>query len=244
MELIFLRHGQSLWNLENRFTGWSDVDLSERGISEAHQAAVLLKKENWIPNMAFTSYLKRANRTLDITLKDMELEIPVEKAWQLNERHYGALQGLNKKETSEKYGADQVHQWRRGFEVLPPLVEKDSEYYPGNDPKYADVSKELLPLGESLALTIDRVIPYWEKEILPQVKAGKKVIIAAHGNSLRALVKYLFDLSEEEIMTLNIPTGIPMKVTLNEAGKGVEKTYFGNPEEAKKAAAEVANQSK
>ena len=200
-KLVLVRHGESQWNKENRFTGWYDVDLSEKGVSEAKAAGKLLKEEGYSFDFAYTSVLKRAIHTLWNVLDELDQAwLPVEKSWKLNERHYGALQGLNKAETAEKYGDEQVKQWRRGFAVTPPELTKDDERYPGHDPRYAKLSEKELPLTESLALTIDRVIPYWNETILPRMKSGERVIIAAHGNSLRALVKYLDNMSEEEIL--------------------------------------------
>ncbi|HEM56392.1 MAG TPA: 2,3-diphosphoglycerate-dependent phosphoglycerate mutase, partial [Thermodesulfobium narugense] len=209
-KLVLLRHGESIWNKENRFTGWTDVDLSERGIEEAHFAAKLLKEQGYIFDVAFTSFLKRAIKTLWIVLEDLDLMwIPEYKHWRLNERHYGALQGLNKGEMSKKYGEEQVLLWRRSYDVPPPPLDKDDPRNPRFDPKYKDLKDDEIPLSESLKDTLNRVLPYYHSTIAPMVKEGKRVIISAHGNSLRALVKYLDNISDEEIPHLNIPTGIP-----------------------------------
>ncbi len=242
-KLVLVRHGESQWNKENRFTGWYDVDLSEKGVSEAKAAGKLLKEEGYSFDFAYTSVLKRAIHTLWNVLDELDQAwLPVEKSWKLNERHYGALQGLNKAETAEKYGDEQVKQWRRGFAVTPPELTKDDERYPGHDPRYAKLSEKELPLTESLALTIDRVIPYWNETILPRMKSGERVIIAAHGNSLRALVKYLDNMSEEEILELNIPTGVPLVYEFDENFKPLKRYYLGNADEIAAKAAAVANQ--
>ena len=217
MKLVLIRHGESAWNLENRFTGWKDVDLSPKGIEEAKAAGKILKEMNLVFDVAYTSYLKRAIKTLNIVLEEMdELYIPVYKSWRLNERHYGALQGLNKAETAKKYGDEQVHIWRRSFDVAPPQVEKDSPMYPGNIDRYKEIPENEIPTGESLKLTIDRVLPYWESDISKQIKAGKNVLISAHGNSLRALIKYLLNISDEKILDLNLPTGTPLVFEIDE----------------------------
>ena len=211
MKLVLIRHGESAWNLENRFTGWKDVDLSPKGIEEAKAAGKILKEMNLVFDVAYTSYLKRAIKTLNIVLEEMdELYIPVYKSWRLNERHYGALQGLNKAETAKKYGDDQVHIWRRSFDIAPPSIDKDSEYYPKSDRRYADLPDSEIPLGESLKDTIARVLPYWHSDISKSLQEGKNVIVAAHGNSLRALIKYLLNISNEDILNLNLVTGKPM----------------------------------
>ena len=211
MKLVLIRHGESAWNLENRFTGWKDVDLSPKGIEEAKAAGKILKEMNLIFDVAYTSYLKRAIKTLNIVLEEMdELYIPVYKSWRLNERHYGALQGLNKAETAKKYGDEQVHIWRRSFDIAPPSIDKDSEYYPKSDRRYADLPDSEIPLGESLKDTIARVLPYWHSDISKSLQEGKNVIVAAHGNSLRALIKYLLNISNEDILNLNLVTGKPM----------------------------------
>ena len=244
-KVVLLRHGESTWNKENRFTGWTDVDLSEKGLTEAKTAGQVLNKESYKFDIAYTSVLKRAIRTLWITLDEMDLMwIPVIRNWRLNERHYGALQGLNKAETAKKYGEDQVLIWRRSYDIQPPALEKSDERYPGNDPRYADLSERELPLTECLKDTVARFVPYWEKTIAPTIKSGKKVIIAAHGNSLRALVKYLDNVPDNEIVGLNIPTGIPLVYELDDNLKSLKSYYLGDPEEATKKAAAVANQAK
>ena len=211
MKLVLIRHGESAWNLENRFTWWKDVDLSPKGIEEAKAAGKILKEMNLVFDVAYTSYLKRAIKTLNIVLEEMdELYIPVYKSWRLNERHYGALQGLNKAETAKKYGDEQVHIWRRSFDIAPPSIDKDSEYYPKSDRRYADLPDSEIPLGESLKDTIARVLPYWHSDISKSLQEGKNVIVAAHGNSLRALIKYLLNISNEDILNLNLVTGKPM----------------------------------
>jgi 2,3-bisphosphoglycerate-dependent phosphoglycerate mutase len=244
-KVVLLRHGESTWNKENRFTGWTDVDLSDRGREEAKRAGEVLRAEGYTFDVAFTSVLKRAIRTLWFVQDELDLMwIPTTKAWQLNERHYGALQGLNKAETAAKFGDEQVLIWRRSYDTPPPALTPDDERYPGRDPRYAGLSKEELPLTESLKETVARVIPYWHAEITPVIKAGKRVIIAAHGNSLRALVKYLDDMSEEAILKLNIPTGVPLVYELDETLKPIKSYYLGDPEEIAKAAAAVAAQGK
>ncbi len=212
-KVILLRHGESSWNKENRFTGWTDVDLSEKGKEEAKKAGQILKKEGFHFDIAYTSVLKRAIRTLWIVLDEMDLMwIPVIRNWRLNERHYGALQGLNKAETAKKFGDDQVKIWRRSYDIQPPALEKNDERFPGKDPRYNELTAGELPLTECLKDTVNRFVPYWQKTIAPTVKSGKRVIIAAHGNSLRALVKYLDNIAESEIVELNIPTGIPLRI--------------------------------
>ncbi|MGD8305532.1 MAG: 2,3-diphosphoglycerate-dependent phosphoglycerate mutase [Ignavibacteria bacterium] len=244
-KVVLLRHGESFWNKENRFTGWTDVDLSEKGIKEATEAGKLLKKEGFTFDLAYTSVLKRAIRTLWITLDVMDLMwIPVIRNWRLNERHYGALQGLNKAETAKKYGDDQVKIWRRSYGTQPPSLEKTDERYPGHDPRYADLTEDELPLTECLKDTVARFVPYWENTISKSIKEGMRILIAAHGNSLRALVKYLDKVSEEEIVGLNIPTGIPLVYELDDELKPIKHYYLGDPEEIAKAAAAVANQGK
>ena len=211
MKLVLIRHGESQWNLENRFTGWKDVDLSPKGMEEAKSAGKILKEMNLVFDVAYTSYLKRAIKTLNIVLEEMdELYIPVNKSWRLNERHYGALQGLNKAETAKKYGDEQVHIWRRSFDIAPPSIDETSEYYPKSDRRYADLADKDIPLGESLKDTIARVLPYWHSDISKSLEEGKNVIVAAHGNSLRALIKYLLNISDEEILNLNLTTGKPL----------------------------------
>lgn len=245
IKLVLLRHGESIWNLENRFTGWTDVGLSEKGISEGHRAAESFKKEGLVFDVAYTSVLKRAIETLWIVLKDMDLMwIPVNRSWRLNERHYGALQGLNKLETVEKFGEDQVLIWRRSYDIQPPALSKDDCRYPGSDPRYKDLTAKDIPFTECLKDTVDRFLPYWHKKIVPSLKEGKKVIIAAHGNSLRALVKYLDNVSDEEIVKLNIPTGIPLVYELNDDLKAIKHYYLGDPEVLKQAIDSVAKQTK
>ncbi len=243
-KLVLLRHGESLWNLANRFTGWTDVGLSDKGVSEAHAAAKVLKEGGYTFDTAYTSVLKRAIKTLWIVLEDMDLMwIPVHRSWRLNERHYGALQGLNKLETVEKYGEEQVLVWRRSFSTPPPALTTDDERYPGRDPRFQSVEKTEIPLAESLKDTINRFLPHWHNVIAPSIKEGKKVIIAAHGNSLRALVKYLDDVSEEEIVNLNIPTGIPLVYELDKELKPLGHYYLGDQEALKKAVESVAKQT-
>lgn len=244
-KLVLVRHGESQWNNENRFTGWYDVDLSDKGRTEAKAAGQLLKKEGFTFDFAYTSVLKRAIHTLWNILDEVDqVWLPVEKSWRLNERHYGALQGLNKAETAQKYGDDQVKQWRRGFAVTPPELDRTDERFPSHDRRYASLTAEQLPTTESLALTIDRVLPHWNESILPRMKSGEKVIIAAHGNSLRALVKYLDNLSEKEILELNIPTGVPLVYEFDENFKPIKHYYLGDADEIAAKAAAVANQSK
>ncbi|MBN1596800.1 MAG: 2,3-diphosphoglycerate-dependent phosphoglycerate mutase [Bacteroidales bacterium] len=244
-KLVLLRHGESLWNKENRFTGWTDVDLTEKGITEARKAGKVLKENGFEFDIAFVSVLKRALRTLWLTLEEMDqLWIPWEKSWRLNERHYGGLQGLNKAETAAKHGEDQVLIWRRSYDIPPPELEKSDSRYPGNLRVYSDVPESDLPLTESLKDTVARFIPYWHDTIAPVIKTGKKVIIAAHGNSLRALVKYLDNMSEEEVLKLNIPTGMPLVYELDEELKPIKHYYLGDEEEVRKAMESVANQGK
>jgi len=244
-KLVLLRHGESQWNMENRFTGWADVDLTEKGKEEAKAAGELLKGEGFKFDKAFTSYQKRAIRTLWITLDGMDLMwIPVERSWKLNERFYGGLTGMNKAETAKKYGDDQVLVWRRSYDIPPPELDKSSEYYPGNDPRYAGLSEEELPTTECLKDTVARVVPYWENTIAPEIKAGKNLIVAAHGNSLRALVKYLDNMSEEEILKLNIPTGVPLVYELDADLKPIKHYYLGDQEALAAKLQAVANQGK
>lgn len=245
IKLVLLRHGESQWNKENRFTGWTDVDLSEKGLNEAKAAGDLLREEGYVFDMAYTSVLKRAIRTLWITLDRMDLMwIPVVRSWRLNERHYGALQGLNKAETAAKHGDEQVHIWRRSYDIQPPALEKTDERFPGRDPRYAEVPEDMVPATECLADTVARVVPFWEGTIAPALKEGKRLIIAAHGNSLRALVKYLDGISDEEIPSLNIPTGIPLVYELDDELKPIRHYYLGDEEAARKAAEAVARQGK
>jgi len=244
IKLVLLRHGESTWNLENRFTGWTDVDLSETGLKEAHQAGVLLKQDGYVFDIALTSVLKRAIRTLWIALDEMDLMwLPVENAWQLNERHYGALQGLNKAETAEKYGQEQVKLWRRSYNVPPPPLDWDDTRHPRFEKRYASLMKEQLPACESLELTLKRVLPYWDSRIVPLLKGGAKVLVAAHGNSLRALVKHLDHISDEEIPELNIPTGIPLVYELDDNLKALTHYYLGDQAAAEAKAKAVAAQA-
>jgi 2,3-bisphosphoglycerate-dependent phosphoglycerate mutase len=245
IKLVLLRHGESVWNKENRFTGWTDVDLSEKGVAEAKKAGQVLKKEGFAFDVAYTSVLKRSIRTLWLVLDEMDLMwIPVYNSWRLNERHYGALQGLNKPEMAEKYGEEQVKIWRRSYDVRPPELKKNDERWPGKDPKYRDLKPTEIPTTECLKDTVARFMPYWNETIAPAIKSKKKVIIAAHGNSLRALVKHLDNISEKEIVELNIPTGIPLVYELDENLRPIKKYYLGDPEEVKKAMEKVANQGK
>ncbi len=244
-KVVLLRHGESAWNKENRFTGWTDVDITEKGYQEAKNAGEVLKTEGYKFDIAYTSVLKRAIRTLWIVLDELDLMwIPVVRNWRLNERHYGALQGLNKAETAKKYGEDQVKIWRRSYDIQPPALDKNDERYPGKDPRYADLDEKDIPLTECLKDTVARFVPYWEGTIAPMVKSGKKVLVTAHGNSLRALVKYLDNIPDNEIVELNIPTGIPLIYELDENLKPIKSYYLGNQEEIAKAAAAVANQGK
>ena len=241
-KLVLCRHGQSEWNLQNLFTGWTDVELTEKGIQEAIAAGQLLKDLGYEFDVAFTSVLKRAIRTLWIMLDEMDrMWIPVIRDWRLNERHYGALQGLNKGETTEKYGAEQVHIWRRSYATPPPSLEADDDRHPRHDIRYAGISN--LPDTESLATTLERVIPCWEELIVPELRSGKNVLIAAHGNSLRALVKMLDDVSEDEITGFNIPTGVPLAYELDDDLRPLSRQFLGDPEAIKAAAAAVANQA-
>lgn len=244
-KLVLVRHGESVWNKENRFTGWTDVDLSEKGVCEAQAAGRLLKSEGFVFDIAFTSVLVRATRTLDIILKEINQEsIPICRSWRLNERHYGALQGLNKSETAAKYGEGQVQIWRRSYDVKPPALSLDDARYPGKDKKYKDLSLRDLPFTESLKETVQRFLPYWQESIIPHLKNGKRVIIVAHGNSLRALVKHLDRVSDLEIVKLNIPTGIPLVYELDSQLNVVSHSYLGKSQDVQKAADAVANQIK
>jgi 2,3-bisphosphoglycerate-dependent phosphoglycerate mutase len=244
-KLVLLRHGESTWNKENRFTGWTDVDLSGKGIAEAKKAGEVLKKEGFIFDIAYTSVLKRAIRTLWITLDVMDLMwIPVYNSWRLNERHYGALQGLNKSDMASKYGEEQILLWRRSYDIRPPELKKDDPGYPGSDTRYKDLAKKDIPAAECLKDTVVRFLPYWHEVIAPAVKSGKRVIIAAHGNSLRALVKYLDNISDKDIVGLNIPTGLPLVYELDDRLKPLKHYYLGDPDEVKKAMEAVANQGK
>lgn len=244
-KVVLLRHGESQWNKENRFTGWYDVDLSEKGVEEAKKAGKVLKENGFTFDLAYTSVLKRAIKTLNYTLDGLDLMwIPVIKSWRLNERHYGALQGLDKSETAAKHGEEMVKIWRRSYDVPPPALEKTDARYPGNDPIYKDVDPKDIPATECLKDTVARFIPYWENIIAPEVKKGNKVIITAHGNSLRALVKYLDNVSEKDILELNIPTAMPLVYELDDNLKPIRHYYLGDAEEVAKAMAAVANQGK
>jgi 2,3-bisphosphoglycerate-dependent phosphoglycerate mutase len=244
-KIVLVRHGESLWNQENRFTGWTDVDLSPKGIEEARRAGRTLKEEGFTFDLAYTSVLKRAIRTLWLIQEEMDLMwIPVKPCWRLNERHYGALQGLNKAETAAKYGDEQVKIWRRSYDVRPPMLNEGDERDPIRDPRYAGLPRELVPLGECLKDTVARVLPCWNDEIVPSLKEGRKVILVAHGNSIRALVKYLDQVSDQDILELNIPTGIPLLYELDENFKPISRRYLGDPDEIAKAQEAVANQGK
>ena len=243
--LVLLRHGESEWNRENRFTGWTDVDLTDKGREEAREAGRLMAAEKFEFDVAYTSVLKRAIRTLWIALDEMDLIwIPEYRTWRLNERHYGALQGLNKAETAALHGDAQVKIWRRSYDIPPPPLTADDPQHPSRDRRYGDLKPNELPLTESLKDTVARFLPYWHETIAPDINAGKKVLIAAHGNSLRALVKYLDNVPEDEIVELNIPTGIPLVYLLNDDLQPLQKFYLGDPERVKKAAADVASQGK
>ena len=244
-KLVLIRHGESDWNRENRFTGWTDVDLSEKGLAEAHEGGLILKAEGYVFDVAYTSVLKRAIRTLWIVLDEMDLMwIPVYRTWRLNERHYGALQGLNKAETAEKFGEAQVKVWRRSYDVPPPALEPADPRYPGHDPRYQSLTPEELPLTECLKDTVARFLPYWHETVAPAVRRGQRVLIAAHGNSLRALVKYLDNVSDEEIVGLNIPTGVPLVYELDDYLKPIRHYYLGDPEKIKAAMDAVAAQGR
>lgn len=241
LKIVLLRHGQSLWNKENRFTGWTDVDLSQRGIDEALGAGAALKQAGFEFDLAFTSYLKRAIRTLWLVMEELDqMYLPVDTDWRLNERHYGQLQGLNKKETVEKHGSEQVHQWRRGFTVRPPALADNDPQHPKNDERYAHCNP---PGTESLADTLQRVISYWEEKIVPHLKSKKRIIVSAHGNSLRALVKFLDEISDEAIMEVNIPTGIPLVYELDNRLRAVNHYYLADDQTLSSAVNEVAAQT-
>jgi 2,3-bisphosphoglycerate-dependent phosphoglycerate mutase len=244
-QLVLLRHGESTWNRENRFTGWTDVDLTEQGISEAKSAGRALRENGFVFDVAYTSVLKRAIRTLWIVLDEMDLMwIPVYGSWRLNERHYGALQGLNKAEMAEKFGDQQVLVWRRSYDIPPPALERSDPRYPGADPRYATLSASEVPRTECLKDTVARFLPYWRETIAPAVAAGRRVIVAAHGNSLRALVKYLDDIGDAEIVSLNIPTGIPLVYELADDLTPTRHYYLGDPDKIAHAVQAVANQGK
>lgn len=245
IKLVLLRHGESVWNKENLFTGWTDVDLSEKGVAEATLAGQTLQAEGYDFDAAYTSVLKRAVRTLWITLDEMDLMwLPVYRSWRLNERHYGALQGLNKAETAKEYGEAQVLIWRRSYDVPPPPLETDDLRFPGRDRRYQELAAAELPRTESLKDTVARFLPYWHEVLAPEIKAGKRLLVSAHGNSLRALVKYLDDVSEEDIVGLNIPTGIPLVYELDGDLKPLKHYYLGDPAAVKAATDKVANQGK
>ncbi len=241
-KVVLLRHGESVWNKENLFTGWTDVDLSDKGTQEAKEAGRTLKKQGYSFDIAFTSLLKRAIRTLWIVLDQMDLMwIPVQRDWRLNERHYGELQGLNKAETAAKYGEQQVKLWRRSYDIRPPALDESDPRYPGNDPRYKDIPKQQLPLTECLKDTVERFLPCWHELIAPSIRSGKKVLIAAHGNSLRALVKYLEDVPDQQIVDLNIPTGIPLVQELDDNLKSLRHYYLGDPARIEQAIKGVAS---
>ncbi len=245
MKLVVVRHGESTWNKENRFTGWTDVDLSEKGKEEAKKAGEILKAEGFEFDLAYTSVLKRAIRTLWYVLDEMDLMwIPVIRDWRLNERHYGALQGLNKAETAARHGEEQVKIWRRSYDIQPPALEESDERFPGRDPRYGNLTADQLPKTECLKDTVARFLPLWKNEISSDIKSGKKVLVVAHGNSLRALVKYLDNIPDDEIVGLNIPTGIPLVYELDDDLKPIKPYYLGDPEEIAKAQQAVANQGK
>jgi len=244
-KLVLLRHGQSEWNLSNRFTGWTDVGLTDQGRAEGHSAGTLLREAGFRFDVAYTSVLRRAIQTLWIALEELEQEwIPVHRSWKLNERHYGALQGFNKAEMAAKESEEQVLIWRRSYDTPPPALEMDDQRHPRFDPRYVNLSADELPSTECLKDTLERVLPYWDSVIAPAIKSGQNLLIAAHGNSLRAMVKYLDDISDDEITGLNIPTGIPLVYELDENLKAIKSYYLGDPEAAKKAAAAVAAQGK
>jgi 2,3-bisphosphoglycerate-dependent phosphoglycerate mutase len=244
-KLVLLRHGESEWNKENRFTGWRDVDLTEQGVKEAETAGYYLKKEGYVFDIACTSVLKRAIRTLWIVLDTMDLMwVTVVRDWRLNERHYGALQGLDKYETVKKYGEERVHIWRRSFDISPPAIEKTDTRYPGNDPQYKHLEEKDLPVTESLKETMARFLPCWHEIIAPSIRADKKVLIVAHGNTLRALVKHLEDISNKDIENINIPTGMPLVYELNDTLTPLKSYYLGDPQKVKNAMDEVINQGK
>jgi 2,3-bisphosphoglycerate-dependent phosphoglycerate mutase len=244
-KLVLVRHGESTWNKENRFTGWTDVDLSERGVEEAHEAGRTLREQAYVFDVAFTSVLKRAIRTLWIMLDELDqMWIPVHNHWRLNERHYGALQGLNKAEMASKYGEKQVLLWRRSYDVRPPALEKNDERYPGSDPRYKDLDENEVPLCESLKDTVDRFLPYWHETLAPTIASGRRLLVSAHGNSLRALVKYLDNLSEEAVVSLNIPTGIPLIYELSDDLKPIKHYYLGDEQKIREAIESVAAQGR
>ena len=244
-KVILLRHGESVWNKENRFTGWTDVDLTGKGVEEAGKAGELMREAGFVFDLAHTSVLKRAIKTLWLALERMDLMwIPVQHSWRLNERHYGALQGLNKAETAAKFGDEQVLTWRRSYDVPPPALTQSDGRYPGNDPRYRGLAPNQVPLTECLKDTVARVLPYWNQAIAPDIRSGKRVLVAAHGNSIRALVKYLDKISDQDIVGLNIPTGVPLVYELDDALKPIRHYYLGDTAEVEKAMQAVANQGK
>jgi 2,3-bisphosphoglycerate-dependent phosphoglycerate mutase len=243
-KVVFVRHGESTWNKENLFTGWTDVELSEKGTQEAIDAGRLLRSEGFVFDVAYTSVLKRAIKTLWLVLEEMDLMwIPVYNSWRLNERHYGALQGLNKIAMVERFGAEQVHLWRRSYDVPPPALSPDDERSPAKDPRYAGLSREEIPASECLKNTVARVLPYWLDTIVPAVRSGQRVIVSAHGNSMRALVKYFNNMPDEQIVALNIPTGIPLVYEFNDDLSPIRSYYLGDPEAVKKAVQAVVDQT-
>lgn len=245
MKLVLIRHGESVWNKENLFTGWTDVDLSDTGRKEAAEAGRILKAEGFDFDICYTSYLKRAIHTLNLVLESMDREwLPVFKTWKLNERHYGALQGFNKSETAEKYGEEQVRQWRRSYSIRPPALDEKDERNPTFSPMFRDVDKDLLPLTECLADTVDRVVPFYLSEIVPKMKDGKRILIAAHGNSLRALVKYIEGISDDDIVGVNIPTGVPLVYEFDDDLKLIFKGYLGDQDAVNAKMTSVADQGK
>lgn len=244
-KIVLIRHGESTWNRENRFTGWTDVDLSDKGVSEAIEGGQVLKREGYVFDIGYTSVLKRAIKTYNLVTEQLDqLWIPVKRSWRLNERHYGALQGLNKAETAEKFGEDQVKIWRRSYDIPPPPLHAGDERYPGRDPRYGNLRPEDLPQTECLKDTVERFLPLWHEDIAPTIKSGKRVLIVAHGNSLRALVKYLDNISDADIIELNIPTGMPLVYELDADLKPIKSYYLGDPEKVKAAMDAVAKQGK
>jgi 2,3-bisphosphoglycerate-dependent phosphoglycerate mutase len=244
-KLVLIRHGESTWNKENRFTGWTDVDLSEKGVAEAIEGGQVLRKEGFVFDLGYTSVLKRALKTYNLVTEELDqMWIPVRRSWRLNERHYGALQGLNKAETAARFGEDQVKIWRRSYDIPPPALTPDDERYPGRDPRYANVDPKDIPLTECLKDTVARFLPLWHEEIAPAIRSGQRVLIVAHGNSLRALVKYLDHVSDADIIELNIPTGMPLVYELDGDLKPVKSYYLGDPEKVKAAMEAVAKQGK
>ena len=244
-KLVFLRHGESEWNKENKFTGWTDVDLSERGVKDASEAGKLLKEEGYVFDMAVTCRLKRATRTLDIILKELgQTDVPIHRSWRLNERHYGALQGLNKRETAEKEGEEQVFIWRRSFDIPPPALSRDDERYPGNDKLHQDIDAKDLPLAESLKDTIERIMPYWKETIIPELKAGKRILISGHGSGLRAFKFFLDKMSPEDVAKLNVPYVVPLVYEFDDDLNVIRSYYLGDSEEIEKVIKEVEEQGK